>query len=231
MQGEIVRQRSGGTHPDVLRGRAGLAREVAGDVHGAHLDGPLALPVAAHALRQVRDHPGLQLLLARQLLRSGHLRHLILVVEPGLGLVERGTHDEHRPAVLDARHPARREAAAVARPLDAVDDGNLGVAPQQEVGVERMGNPLAVHRANGGHERLAQHLPAEHALPRLLRAAAAKQVILQPLQVQNGEEAVDRARRWRWRRGWRGGFGWRHRSTHGYSASATHVQRSAQGRP
>src|SRR6185503_9450968 len=49
------------------------------------------------------------------------------------------------------------------------------------------------HRAHGGHQRLAQHLAAVDPLPALLRAAAAKQVLLQRLQVQNGEQTLERA--------------------------------------
>ena len=69
-----------------------------------------------------------------------------------------------------------------------------------------MGDALARHRAHGRHQGLAQHLPAEHALPGLLRAAAAKQVILERLQVQNGEEVLDGTGRL--------GFAWRHDRAH-----------------
>ena len=56
-----------------------------------------------------------------------------------------------------------------------------------------MGDALGRHRADRGHQGLAEHLPAEHALPALLRAAAAKQVIFQRLQVQYGEQVLDGA--------------------------------------
>ena len=39
------------------------------------------------------------------------------------------------------------------------------------------------HRAHGRHQRLAQHLAAEDALPAFLRAAAAEQVLLERLEV------------------------------------------------
>ncbi len=68
-----------------------------------------------------------------------------------------------------------------------------------------MGDALGRHRAHGRHQGLAEGLAAEHALPGLLRAAAAKQVILQRLQVQNGEQVLDGAGRL--------GFAWRHDTT------------------
>ena len=51
----------------------------------------------------------------------------------------------------------------------------------------------AVDRAIGGDQRLADHLPAEHALPADLRAHAAKQIHLERLDVENGEELVEGA--------------------------------------
>src|SRR5262245_18862855 len=65
-----------------------------------------------------------------------------------------------------------------------------------------MSNALGRQRAHGCHQRLPQHLPAIDALPALLRAASAKQVLLQRLKVQNGDETVDGAQ------GLRGS--WRH---------------------
>ena len=54
-----------------------------------------------------------------------------------------------------------------------------------------MGYALGRHGAHGRDQGLAQGLPAEDALPGLLRAAASKQVIFQLLQVQNGEQILD----------------------------------------
>ena len=95
--------------------------------------------------------------------------------------------------MLNAGDAPRGEAAAVAHALDVVDNRPRGVARQQEVAVQRVGDPLRRHSAYGGHQRLAQHLPAKDALPAVLRAAAAKQVLLQRLQVQNGQKIVERA--------------------------------------
>ena len=50
-----------------------------------------------------------------------------------------------------------------------------------------MGGTLGRHRADGRHQGLTECLPAEYALPGLLRAAATKQVILELLQIQNVE--------------------------------------------
>ena len=58
--------------------------------------------------------------------------------------------------------------------------------------MQRVRRP-ALDRAAGGDEGLADHLAAEHALPADLRAAAAIQVVLELLEVEDGEEIVDGA--------------------------------------
>ncbi len=128
---------------------------------------------------------------ARQILRRRHVRHGRAVVITGLGLVERGAHHEHGRAVLDRRHAPCREAAAVAHALDVVDDGVGGVAAEQKVGVQRMDGARRVDRAHGGDQRLAEHLPAVDALPAVSRAHAAIEVLLELLEIENGDEARD----------------------------------------
>lgn len=48
-----------------------------------------------------------------------------------------------------------------------------------------------VDGAARGHERLAQHLPAKHTLPAVLRTATAKQVDLEVLEVEQIEQVVE----------------------------------------
>ena len=96
-------------------------------------------------------------------------------------------------AVLDRHHAAGGEAAAVADAVDLVDDRDLGIAAEQEIGMQRMRRPIGdvVDGAAGGDQRLADHLAAEHPLPALLRRAAAKQVHLDRLEIEDGEEILD----------------------------------------
>ena len=96
-------------------------------------------------------------------------------------------------AMLDRHHAAGGEALAVANAVDLVDDRHLGIAGQQEVGVHRM-RRSAVDRPGGGDQRLADHLPAEHTLPADLRAAAAKQVDLERLKIEDGQQVLDGGR-------------------------------------
>ena len=51
----------------------------------------------------------------------------------------------------------------------------------------------AIDRAVGRDQRLADHLPAEHALPADLRAHAAKQIHLERFDVEDGEKLVESA--------------------------------------
>ena len=83
--------------------------------------------------------------------------------------------------------------------------------------MQRMRDALGWHRADRGHQSLAQGLAAEHALPSLLRAAAAKQVIVELLQVQDGQEAFD------------GSGGFRVLLRHGATLHGTAVCQAAAG--
>ena len=85
--------------------------------------------------------------------------------------------------VLAGGDAAGGEALAVPDAVDIVDDGYLGIARQQEIGVHRMRRP-AFHRAHGGDQCLSDHLPAEHPLPPGLRREAAEQVDLQRLEIE-----------------------------------------------
>src|SRR4029078_1496406 len=51
----------------------------------------------------------------------------------------------------------------------------------------------AVPRGIGGDQGLADYLPAEHALPADLRAQTSEQVLLEPLDIEDCEELVERA--------------------------------------
>jgi hypothetical protein len=93
--------------------------------------------------------------------------------------------------VLDGDDAARGEALAVADAIDLVDDRHFRVARQQEVGVQRMRRTLGdVERAAGGDQRLADHLAAEHALPRHLRRAPAEQVHLELLEIEDFQDVL-----------------------------------------
>ncbi len=52
--------------------------------------------------------------------------------------------------------------------------------------------PVRRHGPPGGDQRLPGHLPAEHPLPLLIRAAAAEDVQLDLLQVEQFDQPVQR---------------------------------------
>ena len=110
---------------------------------------------------------------------------------PWLVLLERRFEVEDRAPALDRGDAARGEALAVARAVDLIEDGGLRIARAQEVGVEGV-RRVALDRASGGGQRLAEHLPAEDALRAFLRAAAAEQVHLQLFEIEDPEQRVER---------------------------------------
>src|SRR3954454_19914824 len=79
------------------------------------------------------------------------------------------------------------------------------------MGLERP--PVA--RAAGRYQRLADHLAAEDPLPADLRAASPEQVVLELLEVEDGEKIVDGAR---------------HGPASGWGRSGTNARSRAWGR-
>ena len=127
-----------------------------------------------------------------QRLGVGHLGHGHLVDEGpsswtwnDVGQVEDGL------AVLDGHHPAGGEGAAVADPVDLVEDGHVGVPGAQEVGVQRV-HAAPLDGAPRRHERLGRHLAPEHPLAVLVGAHAAEDVDLDGLDVEQLDEEVQR---------------------------------------
>ena len=103
-------------------------------------------------------------------LRRRHvIGHRQLVVEARLGIVEAGLQVEDRLAVLDRDDASRGETAAVADPIDLVHDRHHRISRPEEVGVQRVDEPLRFDRAGRRHQRLTGDLTAEHALALLLR--------------------------------------------------------------
>ena len=108
--------------------------------------------------------------------------------------MEAGLQVEDRLAVLDRDDAAGGEAAAVAQPVDVVEDRRFRVAGTKEVGVQRVHEAERVlDRSGGRDEGLAGDLTAEHALAVLLRRHASEQVDLDRFQVEQVDQIVERS--------------------------------------
>ncbi len=117
-------------------------------------------------------------------------RHRHLVLDALRGDVERRRQVEDDLAVLDGDDAARGERPPVADAVDVVEDGRAGVAGAEEVRVQRM-HDAALDGAACRNQRLAGDLSAEDVLATLTRALAAKDVLLDGFEVEQGEEAVE----------------------------------------
>jgi hypothetical protein len=111
------------------------------------------------------------------------------VFEPGFRLVERDVHAEDGLALLNRHHPARGEAAAVPDPLHLVEHGPAGIPRPHEVGPQRMRLP-ALHGVTGRTQRLREHLPAEQAHAFAGFVAAAVEVLLDGLELENVQQPL-----------------------------------------
>jgi hypothetical protein len=160
-----------------------------------HLDRPVALPVAPDALRHPVAELAHQFLLAEQRVGRGNVvRHRRLMLQPVLVDLERRFQREDRLPVLDGDHPAGRERAAVADAVDLVDDRHGCVAGPHEIAMQGMNVAVGFDGALRGDQRLRDGLAPEDALPVRLRGATSKQIVLELLEVENGEKLLHGSR-------------------------------------
>ncbi len=131
----------------------------------------------------------------RHRLGGGDVGHLVGVLVPRLGHVERRGQVEDRLAMLDGDDPTRGKAAAVADAVDVVHHRHLRIAEAQEVGVHRVHVTLGVDGAAGGHQRLREHLAAVEAHALAVEALAAEQVHFERLEIEQGHQVVEGAHR------------------------------------
>jgi len=113
------------------------------------------------------------------------------VLESALGQLKRGGHVEDLLAVLNRDHATGREVIAVARAVDLVDDRGIDVAAAQEVGVQGMRVAPFDRRARR-HQRLPEHLAAEHLGAADVAALAAKQVELETLERHHLDQILEK---------------------------------------
>ena len=87
-------------------------------------------------------------------------------------------------AMLNGRDASAGEAPTVPRPVHEEHDRRLEIAGAQEVAVYRVGLTRLIHGAPCGHERLREHLPAEHAAGAEVAIVPAVDVDLELLELE-----------------------------------------------
>jgi len=131
-------------------------------------------------------------LVGLQVLGDRDLRHRRgSMVRPALAALERGGAGEDLPLLLQGDNPAVGEAAAVEAALDTVVDVEVFAAAAQEISMERVGRAVLGHRRLRGHQRLGDHLPAEHPADAVLAARAFETVLAERLEVEHPQEIGD----------------------------------------
>ena len=184
----IVADGGDGAEPAVLD-RLGRRRvEPLARIDGADLDRARARDHPALLFGQVHRVLLAQFRLGRQRFGRGHVGHAILVVEAVLRHLQRAGKIEDRGAALHRDDAAGGEAAAFEIAHDAVDDREILVPRPHEIGVERMSHLWRVGRALRRLERLRDHLAAEDAADAALRPAAAIEIGVDFLNVEQINE-------------------------------------------
>lgn len=105
--------------------------------------------------------------------------------------LERCRKIENRLTMLNRHNPPGSEAAAVADPLDLVDDARRLVARPEKVGVKGTDTACRVEGHCGGHQRLAEHLAAKHDGAADVVGDAPKQIVFKTLDPQRVHQFVD----------------------------------------
>ena len=98
---------------------------------------------------------------------------------------------EDRAPVLDRVATPRRKTLAVPDPVHLIDDGYRRIARQKKIAVQGMRRPR-LDRAGCRNEGLRDHKAAKDALPANLRAPSAKDIFLDPFEIEDRQKLVDR---------------------------------------
>ena len=184
VDGRIIRHSVDGLDPVVSHRLALLRRKGVHGVHRPDLDRSPAQKLLADGGRDLGGDPVRQFQLGSETFGAGHGGRRILVIKPRLVDLKRGGHVENRPALLDGHDPAGGEALAVPDAIDVVNDRLIDISGPEKIGMQAVGPALRRHGLVGGRQRLPQHLSAVDVAEAQILALAAKDVLLDLLQLQ-----------------------------------------------
>ncbi len=120
-----------------------------------------------------------------------HVGHRRLMIEAFLLHVKRRRHVEDRFTMLNRRHAAARETAAIAWAVHEVHDRCLEIALTQEVAVHRVRLARRIDRAPRRHECLREHLAAEDAAGAKIAVLPAVDIHFEWLELEQREQIGD----------------------------------------
>ena len=147
----IVRHLAIGLEPDVAQRLVHVGADRIDQGHRANFDGLLAHDLVAQGGRDLLFVGAHQLQLALELLVGRDpRRHGDLVFKAVRLDLEGGVEIEAGLAALNGLDPAGGDGLTVADVLYVVDDGTVGIAGAQKVGVEAVYLAIACHRLLGG---------------------------------------------------------------------------------
>ena len=187
LQQGVIWQHVYSPQPDVLAGRLTRGVCIVDGLHQTELKRYVVAQQATRSRRQLLAQFQGQVVEARQGLGRRAVGHGQLMIEARLGHLKRGGHVEDLFAMLDGDDTTAAEAVAIATAIDLIDDRCGEIAAPQEIGVQRMhDSPLG--GGIGGAQRLSQHLTAKDLRTADIATLAAKQPVLQLLELQQPQQ-------------------------------------------
>ena len=184
----VVGQCSVSLNPHLLRGIArsrGAPRQFSDE---PLIDGVLALKPFVNLLTVTRGLYAFEQ--RRDRFRLLNFRSDSLMVETIFFSVKTCLHVVDRSTVLNGDHASSREALAIANAVNFIENGHLGIAGAQKVGVERVHSTL-VDGPSGGHEGLRGNLATEYPLAFFVGLGTTKDVDFNSFEVEEVDKEIE----------------------------------------
>jgi hypothetical protein len=130
-------------------------------------------------------------------MRPRDVGHRRMMFEAGFFDLKRDRHTENRATVLDRHDASGRETAAIANPVDLVENRNLGVARPEKITLQRM-DLATLDGAIRGDEGLANDLAPKDTLRPFLWTSSTEEVELDFFEIEKLDQGLQGC--WQWGR-------------------------------
>ncbi len=190
MQRPIIGQAVDGAYPDVsTRWQFSPGFETQ-RLDWTKLEGTLVTHETPQFHRYALAHIGSHFRQVLQIFWQSNNRHVRLVLKPFLGVLKRRRKVQYRPPVLDGDDATIGKTAAVARPVNVVNDRRIHVATAQKIRVQRVRRP-ALNRMLCRRQCLANHLATKNLGAADVTAVATEDVLFDSFKLEERNQVFE----------------------------------------